>query len=110
MNYNGDYPYYNGKKGIYRAKTVSAGSLPNENSWGCYDFHGNVSEWCSDWHGEYTEDDIVNPTGPSNGQVCVLRGGGWFSSARNVRSARRDSVTHGYRYYGYAGLRFVRGT
>ena len=44
VNYHGEYPYANGKKGLYRAKTVPIKSLP-ANSWGLYEMHGNVWEW-----------------------------------------------------------------
>jgi formylglycine-generating enzyme required for sulfatase activity len=33
VNYNGNYPYYNGSKGEYREQTVEVGSLPL-NAWG----------------------------------------------------------------------------
>lgn len=91
------------------SKTTPVGSLSNANSWGCYDFHGNVWEWCNDWYDDYTGDNTVNPTGPSNGSVCVLRGGCWNSRARYSRSAQRGGSTPDFRDFGFAGLRFVRG-
>lgn len=52
VNYNGNYPYADAEKGQYRQKTLPVTALP-ANSWGLYQMHGNVWEWCLD---EYTED------------------------------------------------------
>ncbi|WP_227657572.1 formylglycine-generating enzyme family protein [Candidatus Magnetaquicoccus inordinatus] len=98
VNYNGNYPYANGAKGVFRGRTVPVASLP-PNPWGLFEMHGNVDEWCNDlWHGSYHE----APTdGRARGDaqstqhfgvgrmVLMARGGSWLSLAIHVRSAYR---------------------
>ena len=61
----------------------------NANAWGLYDMHGNVSEWCQDWYGDYPPGAQTDPHGPPSGRGRVIRGGSWFSNAKNCRSACR---------------------
>ena len=89
VNYNGDYPYKNGKKGLDRQKTVAVKSLP-ANPWGLYEMHGNVWEWCADWFGDYPTTAVENPTGPTAFTARVVRGGSWGDDGRRVRSAYRS--------------------
>jgi RNA polymerase sigma factor (sigma-70 family) len=92
-NYNG-LPFGNGKlnaaNGIDRKKTTPVGSFP-ANAWGLYDMHGNVYQWCQDWHGEYPHNDnAVDPQGPNTGKYRVLRGGSWCNVSSSCRSAYRN--------------------
>lgn len=88
VNYDGNYPYTNGKKEIYREKTVVVKSLP-ANLWGLHEMHGNVWEWCQDWYEKYSKDNVSDPQGPPSGATRVVRGGSWGSDGRGVRSAVR---------------------
>jgi len=101
-NYDGNFTYGNGKKGKFREKTTPVGSFP-ANGFGLFDMHGNVFEWCQDWFGHYTQNDVVDPRGPASGQEHVLRGGSWSDDPDFCRSAYRLGHVPGYRnrYYGF---------
>jgi len=89
-NYDGNYTYGNGHKGVYRKKTMPVGSFPT-NAWAIHDMHGNVWEWCADrFSGDYYHHSpSKDPKGPSSGKYRVLRGGSWYNHPRILRSALR---------------------
>jgi formylglycine-generating enzyme required for sulfatase activity len=70
-----------------------AQKLPN--AWGLYDMHGNLYEWCNDWHGSYGGH-VTDPVGPGAGSSRVLRGGLWYGQALICRSASRYSYDPSY--------------
>jgi sulfatase modifying factor 1 len=55
--------------------------------------HGNVWEWCQDWHGDYPSGAVTDPTGASSGSYRVLRGGSWGRNSGDCRSAFRLRLT-----------------
>ncbi|QEI40175.1 Serine/threonine-protein kinase pkn1 [Dolichospermum sp. UHCC 0315A] len=94
-NYDGNYTYGQGTKGVYREETREVGSFGVANNFGLYDMHGNIREWCQDnWHGNYEG-------APTNGSEWLdieeninwkmLRGGSWSSIPDYCRSAYRSS-------------------
>jgi formylglycine-generating enzyme required for sulfatase activity len=59
------------------------------NSWGLYDMHGNVLEWCWDWLGNYPAEEQTGPQASSSKESRVYRGGCWRFTALQTRSAFR---------------------
>ena len=67
------------------------------NDWGLFDMHGNVWEWCHDWHGDYGKSPEADPAGPDSDSSRVLRGGSCVAAAVGCRSAFRGWVGAGGR-------------
>ncbi|MBE8987277.1 SUMF1/EgtB/PvdO family nonheme iron enzyme [Nostoc sp. LEGE 12450] len=91
VNYHGDYPYGAAPKGEYRQQTIDVEKFP-PNSFGLYDMHGNVLEWCLDvYNNNYQgapKDGSAWMTGKDN-DIKLLRGSSWINIARDCRSAYR---------------------
>ncbi len=87
-NYNGNYTYGASQGGVYRQSAIAVGTLAH-NQWGLYDMHGNVSEYCSDWRGEYPQAAQRDPKGPGSGTSRAHRGGSWRDAPASLRAAFR---------------------
>lgn len=90
-NYNAKYSYGSPETRQHLQKTTEVRSYP-PNAWGLYDMHGNVSEWCLDWFGDYPRGRASDPIGPPPGKFRVVRGGHWNSREKNCRSASRGKA------------------
>jgi formylglycine-generating enzyme required for sulfatase activity len=60
-------------------RTVNVGSY-QPNSWGLYDMHGNVSEWCWNLFISTSSENITR----------IIRGGSWLNTSMRLRSSFRD--------------------
>jgi formylglycine-generating enzyme required for sulfatase activity len=83
------------------SKTSSKVGFFKPNPWGLYDMHGNVSEWCSDWYGDYPEGFVVDPKGPPEGTRRVCRGGNFDDAPANCRSAKRFGSMYSSKNIGF---------
>jgi uncharacterized protein (TIGR02996 family) len=63
------------------------------NSWGLFDMHGNVWEWCNDWFGDYSEGAVTAPRVEAGVRQRVIRGGSWRGGPWFCRSAERWSLS-----------------
>jgi formylglycine-generating enzyme required for sulfatase activity/copper chaperone CopZ len=127
-NYDGNYVYGSGKKGVYREKTTEVDFFAGANEFGLSGMHGNVWEWCLDpWHRNYLGattdgsvwDENCNDNRYQNTldniheliedtRTHILRGGSWIDNPGYCRSAFR--FDYGYRFwrdYYYVGFRLV---
>lgn len=98
-NYFGLFPYnYYDSSGTFIGHPVPAGSF-KPNKLGLFDMHGNVSEWCSDWYGDYPLKRQKDPSGPEYGLSRVVRGGSWCTDGIDCRSASRSCHQAWFRRY-----------
>lgn len=90
-NFDGNRPYKNDPGGIWRRQTVPVKALP-ANSWGLYQMHGNVWEWCFDQYARYGKGVVEDPVvlqgiGRRN---QIIRGGCWCDRGEATLSAFRS--------------------
>ncbi|VXD20426.1 SUMF1/EgtB/PvdO family nonheme iron enzyme [Planktothrix paucivesiculata] len=109
-NYHVSRTYADEPKGKYRGQTTPVNEFP-PNSFGLYDLHGNVWEWCADpWHENYegapTQGEVWDEQNKNDNRYQIynienlvnllsderkhcLRGGSWVNYSDDGRSADR---------------------
>jgi formylglycine-generating enzyme required for sulfatase activity len=102
----GDYAWYRDNVYDIDEKYAHQVGLKKPNAFGLHDMHGNVFEWCYDYHGKdyYKQSPAKDPTGPTSGSFRVLRGGSWYNYSPS-RSALRVRNVAGRGLYGFRLVR-----
>jgi formylglycine-generating enzyme required for sulfatase activity len=85
----------NRPKNEFGPEDVTAFS-PGQSSFGVYNLAGNVSEWVADWYDPNyyktlasNPGGIIDPQGPRNGSLKVVRGGDWDGPPFFARAVHR---------------------
>ena len=94
-NYDGNFTYNGGPRGVYRGGTSPVGTYP-ANPWGLFDMHGNVWEWMQDVvHDNYDGAPLDGTAWEEGGDPArrVLRGGSWLYNPRYLRAALRNGFS-----------------
>ena len=105
-NYDGNYTYGAGRKGVFRQRPLSVGAFGLVNRWGLAELHGQLLEWCADqWHrdpvagsagdGSPLEGPDPELEGNQEQAMRLLRGGSWVDVPHGARAAMRGSIHPG---------------
>ncbi|MDM8569203.1 formylglycine-generating enzyme family protein [Thiotrichales bacterium HSG1] len=88
-------------------ETTDVGSYP-ANSFGLYDMHGNVWEWCADYYQDnYNNAPTDSSSWEKDSKYRVLRDGSWIDLSNHFRSASRGRNVPSFRNK-LIGFRVVR--
>jgi uncharacterized protein (TIGR02996 family) len=85
------------------SRTHEVGTL-KANTWGLYDMHGNVWEWCRDLYTSCPNRSQGDPKNTNTGGNRVVRGGSWRDDSIRCRAASRSTRPSTY-YSGCYGCR-----
>lgn len=74
------------------------------NAFGLYDMLGDAFQWVADWYGTYPASQQFDPSGPSSGQLKIVRGGSWDNLPKIGRASYRGIAAPADRNYNF-GIR-----
>lgn len=92
----GEHAVYTLRPRWPRTGPEPAGSL-KPNAWGLFDMSGNVYEWVLDCFSDHGTEPAIDPMGPEQGQLHVVRGGSFSSQAPALRCAHRARFSPSHR-------------